>query len=84
MEKKKKAENFPKLEKGAHAGPGSKEGHKQDQPKKVHTKTYYIMAKLKQRILKAAREKLLVIEKGTPIGLISDYSVKLCRPEGVA
>lgn len=42
------------------------------------------MAKIKQRILKAAREKLPVIEKGTPIGLISDYSVKLSRPEGVA
>ena len=38
MEKKKKSENFPKLGEGAHAGPGSKEGHKQDQPKKVHTR----------------------------------------------
>lgn len=45
--KKKPAENFPKLEKGAHPGPGSKEGHKQDQPKKVHIKTYYIFKNLK-------------------------------------
>lgn len=45
--KQKTAENFPKLEKGAHPGQGSKEGHKQDQPKKVHIKSYYIFKKLK-------------------------------------
>ena len=37
--KKKKSWKFPKLEKQAHSGPGNKESHKQDQPKKVHTKT---------------------------------------------
>ena len=44
------------------------------------------MAKIKDKHnkLKAVREKLLVTEKGIPIGLISDYSVKLCRPEEMA
>ena len=39
LKKKKKSWKFPKLEKQAHSGPGNKESHKQDQPKKVHTKT---------------------------------------------
>lgn len=38
----------------------------------------------KERTLKVSREKQLVAKEWTPIGLKSDYSMKLCRPEGVA
>ena len=40
------------------------------------------MAKIKERILKAAREKKHVIYKGTPIRLSADFQKKPCRPEG--
>ena len=35
----------------------------------------------KERILKVAREKKLVIYKGVPIRLSADFSKKLCRQE---
>lgn len=38
----------------------------------------------KERTLKVTREKQLVAKEWTPIGLKSDYSMKLCRPEWVA
>ena len=40
------------------------------------------MAKVKERILKAAREKQRVNYKGTPIRLSADFSKETCRPEG--
>ena len=35
----------------------------------------------KDRILRTAREKLLVTYKGAPIRLSLDFSTELCRPE---
>ena len=34
------------------------------------------------RILKAEREKQLVMYKGTPVTLSANFSAELCRPEG--
>ena len=39
------------------------------------------MSKVKERNLKAAREKQHVIYKGSPTRLWADFSVKLYRPE---
>ena len=55
------SENFLKERKSKgnrYQDTGSTEGPKQVEPKQAHTKTYYIkMAKVKEKILKAAREK---------------------------
>ena len=40
------------------------------------------MAKVKERILKAARDKQRVNYKGTSIRLSADFSVEIYRPEG--
>ena len=40
------------------------------------------MAKVKQRILKAAREKQTINYKGTPIRLSADFSTEALQPEG--
>ena len=40
------------------------------------------MARVKARILKAARERQRVTYKGNPIRLPADYSAEICRPEG--
>lgn len=42
------------------------------------------MSKVKdqERILKAAREKQLVTNKGTPVRLPADFSAEICRPQG--
>ena len=38
--------------------------------------------KYKEQILKAARDKQQITYKGIPIRLTTDFSVKLCKPEG--
>ena len=40
------------------------------------------MAKVKERILKGAREKQRATNKGSSIRLSVDFLQKLCRPEG--
>ena len=40
------------------------------------------MAKVKERILKAARDKQRVNYKGTSIRLSADFFVEIYRPEG--
>ena len=39
--------------------------------------------KYRERILKAAREKRLVIYMGVPITLSADFSKEICRLEGI-
>ena len=52
-------------------------------PKRTTLKHVIIkMAKVKERILKAARDKQRVNYKGTSIRLSADFSVEIYRPEG--
>ena len=51
-------------------GTGSTEGPKQDEPKQTHTKICHnLMAKVKDRIVKAAREKQKISYKAISIFL---------------
>ena len=71
-------ENFPNLMTGKnHTNPGSREGPNQEEPKKP-TQTHIIikMAKFKDRIFKAAREKQKVTYKGALIRLATDFSAE--------
>ena len=53
-----------------YAGTGSTEGPKQDEPKQTHTKICHnLMAKVKDRIVKAAREKQKISYKAISIFL---------------
>ena len=60
------AENFPNVKKETYPATGSTEGPKQGKTKQTYTKIIIKMAKVKERILKAAREKEKVNYKGTP------------------
>ena len=79
---KEMAENFPNLKK-----PDMKIQKAQRAPNKMnpsrHTPRHIIikMAKVKERILKAAREKQSINYKGTPIRLSADFSTETLRPE---
>ena len=71
------AENFPNLKKEIYTSTGSTEGPKQDKPKRP-TPIHIIikMAKVKERIIKVAREKQRVNYKGTPIRPSADFSTE--------
>ena len=49
-----------------------------------HTIIKMAKSKVKERLLKAAREKQLLTYKGTPIRQSADLSAETSRPEGVA
>ena len=67
-----RAENFPNLKET-----DIKIQETQVEPKETHTKTYLIkMARVKERILKAAREKQRVNYKEAPIRLAADFSTE--------
>ena len=66
--------NFPNIPKkgNRYSGRGSTKGSKVDEPTSRHITK---MAKVKERILKAAREK--VSYKGTPLRLPADFSAEV-------
>uniref|UniRef100_A0A8D0WU05 L1 transposable element RRM domain-containing protein n=1 Tax=Sus scrofa TaxID=9823 RepID=A0A8D0WU05_PIG len=77
------AENFPKLKETdikiqEELRAPNKLNPKRPTPRHIIIK----MAKVKERILKAVREKQRINDKGTPIGLSADFSTETLRPEG--
>ena len=70
-------ENFPNLVKEIDMQVQEAQSPKQDRCKEVHSMTHIIKmpkVKDKDRILKATREKQIIIYKGVPIKLSADFS----------
>ena len=80
------AKNFPNLEKEIDIQVQEVQRVPHNNPKWPVPRHIIIkMSKVKdkERLLKAAREKQLVMYKGAPIRLSADFSEELCRPEGI-
>ena len=79
-------ENFPNLvkEKDMQVQKAQKVPNKMDakRPTPRHIIIKMTNVKDKERILKVAKEKQLVIYRGVPIRLSADFSKELCRLEG--
>ena len=68
-----------------HPSPRNPESPKQDKPKVKHTKTHINQIKKikhKEQILKAAREKQQITQKGIPIRIIADLSIETLQTGG--
>ena len=71
--------NFPNLVKEKDTQVQESQSCKKDGPKETHTKTHHIKTgklKDKERVTKAARERLLVTYKEASINLSADFSTE--------